>query len=76
MYMDGYAKKSQQVGVGMAGCKQGILYEDYTSNVIPTAFLYMTPFCGLCSQIIGKCSLRDGVTYVVYICPALPATPI
>lgn len=48
MYMDGYAKKSQQVGVGMAGCKQGILYEDYTSNVIPTAFLYMTPICGLC----------------------------
>ena len=30
--------KSQQLGVGMAVCRQDMLYKDYTSNPIPISF--------------------------------------
>ena len=29
-------------------------YKDYTSNPIPTSFLYLKSFCRLCYEITGK----------------------
>ena len=44
-------------------CRDGIvqarhtiqrLYKDYTTNPIPTSFLYLKLFCELCYEITGK----------------------
>ena len=51
--------KPQKLGVGMAVCRQVMLYKDYTSNSNPTSFLYPTSFCGLCYEITGKSTLKQ-----------------
>ena len=65
-------QKPQQLGVGMAVCRQD---EDYICDPIPTSLLYLISFCGLCT---GKSTLkpqnrRDGVTCVVFVYHILPA---
>ena len=35
-----YGWRCQKLGVGMAMCRQGKLHKDYTSNPIPTSFLF------------------------------------
>ena len=42
------------LGVEMAVCRQDMLYKDYTSNPIPTSFLYLKSLCDLCYEITGK----------------------
>jgi len=35
----------------MAVCRQDMLYKDYTTNPIPTSFLYWKSFSKLCYEI-------------------------
>ena len=45
--------KLKKLGVGMGVCRQDMLYEDYTTNPIPTSFLYLKSFA-LCYEITGE----------------------
>ena len=38
----------------MAVCREDMLYKDYTTNPIPTSFLYLKSFCEFCYKITGK----------------------
>ena len=56
---DGCQQLHVHVGVGMAVCRQDTLYKDYTSNPIPTSFLNLTSFCGLCYETTGQSTLKQ-----------------
>ena len=65
--------RSQKLGVGMPACSGGAR----KSNLIPTPFYFTWRHSGYAVGFGGRARCRkgcwDGVTYVVIICPALPA---
>ena len=67
-------QKLQKLGVGMAVCRQDMLYKDYTTNPIPTSFLLAQKLLYLIISLHNsqndfryKKRCRDGVTCVVFV---------
>ena len=67
-------QKLQKLGVGMAVCRDDMLYKDYTTNPIPTSFFISEIILRVMLQdyweeqfLSQKKRCRDGVSCVVFV---------
>ena len=46
--------KLQKLGVGMAMCREDMLYKDYTTNPIPTSFFISNHSVSYATRLLGR----------------------